>query len=151
MWEGVISKNSRLAVLLIREAHLETLHGGPQLVISHLMRKFWIVHGKALARSVIAKCPTCLRYSGRPMSQQMAPLPIDRLTPSKIFDVTGVDYADAFSISLSRHRGVKSIKGYIAVFICFVTRAVHLEVVSSLEAATFIATFDRFIFRLRPV
>ena len=44
-------------------------------------------------------------------------------------------------------RGHKSYKGYICVFICLSTKAVHLEAVSNLTAQGFIQCFRRFIFR----
>lgn len=47
----------------------------------------------------------------------------------------------------SKGRGQKTIKVYIALFVCFVTRAVHLEVVSDLSTDAFIAALKRFISR----
>ena len=44
-------------------------------------------------------------------------------------------------------RGHKSMKGYIVVFVCMCTKAVHLEAVSSYDAKHFIAAFNRFISR----
>lgn len=77
----------------------------------------------------------------------MTPFPAVRLTPQKIFAATGLDYAGPINVTLSRHRGVKSTKGYLVVFICLVTRAVHLEIASNLESVTFLAAFDRFCSR----
>ena len=36
-------------------------------------------------------------------------------------------------------------KGYIAIFVCFVTKAVHIEVVTSLTTEAFLAALRHFI------
>lgn len=44
-------------------------------------------------------------------------------------------------------RNAKSVKGYLCVFVCLGTKAVHLEAVSSLNVEAFIAAFTRFVSR----
>ena len=55
------------------------------------------------------------------------------------------DYAGPILLRLSKERGVKSVKGYIAIFVCFATRAVHLEVASDYSSEEFIAVYKRFV------
>jgi len=38
-------------------------------------------------------------------------------------------------------------EGYIAIFVCFATKAVHIEVVTSLTTESFLAALRRFIAR----
>ena len=66
------------------------------------------------------------------------------------FAFTGVDYAGSFWLRTTRHRGYKAYKGYLVVFICFSTKAVHLEAVSDYSTETFIAAFKRFVSRRGP-
>lgn len=77
----------------------------------------------------------------------MAALPPERVTFSLPFTYTGVDFAGPFSIKSSTLRNAKLLKGYAAVFVCFSTRAVHLETCSDLSAEAFLAVFARFIGR----
>ena len=77
----------------------------------------------------------------------MGILPEARVTPSSPFSNTGIDYAGPFSIRVSKGRGNKSYKGYIALFVCLSTKAIHLELVSDLTAAAFLAAFKRFTSR----
>ena len=77
----------------------------------------------------------------------MGDLPAVRLQPSRPFRRSGVDYAGPLMLRTTKGIGHKAYKGYIVVFVCLCTKAVHLEVVSNLTAISFIAAFRRFISR----
>ncbi|XP_014207285.1 uncharacterized protein LOC106638550 [Copidosoma floridanum] len=77
----------------------------------------------------------------------MAPLPASRVTPSRAFGRTGVDYAGPFSVLASKGRGIRTTKGYIAVFVCMTTKALHLELVGDLSTAAFLGALARFTVR----
>ncbi|XP_050063101.1 uncharacterized protein LOC126552447 [Aphis gossypii] len=76
----------------------------------------------------------------------MAPLPRQRTTIERPFSQCGVDFCGPIMIS-SGIRRVKSEKAYISVFVCLVTCAIHLELVSSLTTDAFLATLTRFMSR----
>ena len=107
----LLSKNSHLAKLVINDAHEKTLHGGPQLVMSQVLRKFWIIHGKRIIRHLISKCTKCIRYSSRIAFQQMSSLPEFKVNPQRPFQFTGLDYAGPIQVRCSKGRGIKSSKG----------------------------------------
>ena len=77
----------------------------------------------------------------------MGDLPKVRVTPSSPFNRSGVDYAGPLKVRLSKTRGKGTTKGYIAVFICLATRAVHLEIVEDYSSEAFISAFHRFTSR----
>lgn len=77
----------------------------------------------------------------------MGNLPTSRVTPSPPFLHTGIVYAGAFTIRSWRGLGYKTSKCWVAMIICFATRAVHIELVSGLESQAFLATLRRFIAR----
>ncbi|XP_046608737.1 uncharacterized protein LOC124299524 [Neodiprion virginianus] len=143
----ILPTNNHIAKLLVAQAHKKTLHGGPTVVQSHLNRKFWLVRGRNFIRKVVHDCVKCARYGGAVIQQQMAPLPAVRTRPSRPFTYTGVDYAGPFWIRCAPGRGQKAYKAYVAIFICMVTRAVHIEIVSSLTSEAFLAAFRRFVAR----
>lgn len=77
----------------------------------------------------------------------MGSLPRDRVNPARPFEKTGIDYCGPFDIKQSSKRSSVISKGYVALFVCFATKAVHIEVVSDLSTESFISAFKRFIFR----
>ncbi|GFU87019.1 integrase catalytic domain-containing protein [Trichonephila clavipes] len=77
----------------------------------------------------------------------MGDFPSSRISPAPAFMRCGVDYAGPFQIKIIKGRGSKSFKAYIALFVYFTTRAIHLELVTDLLADAFIAALKRFISR----
>ncbi|HGJ5890207.1 MAG TPA: DUF1759 domain-containing protein [Arsenophonus apicola] len=143
----IISRHSTLAVLLVGHAHLATLHGGFTLTRSFLGQGYWIPQNRNLIKQITRRCLRCLRFRGATGQQQLGELPAARLEPSKPFLRSGVDYAGPIMVRTTKGRGHKAYKGYLAVFVCLCTKAVHLEVVSDLTSTTFIASFRRFVAR----
>lgn len=143
----MIPRQSHLAKLIIANAHERTLHGGPMLTINYIHTKYWIVNLRNLVKSYIHKCVTCIRYSSQIVQPLMGQLPPARVTADKPFRQSGVDYAGPIAVRTTKGRGHRSTKGYICLFICMVTRAIHLEVVSDLTSEAFLAAFKRFIAR----
>ena len=74
----------------------------------------------------------------------MGPLSAIRTRPARPFSLTGLDYPGPFFIRASSGRGHKAYKGYAAIFVCMVTKAFHIEIVSDLTSAAFLAAFARF-------
>ncbi|XP_076301708.1 uncharacterized protein LOC143219718 [Lasioglossum baleicum] len=121
----ILPPQSRLTLLFVDFTH--TMHGG-----------------RAIVKGTIHKCVTCARWRAEPACQLMGALPEHRVTPARPFLSTGMDYAGPIWLRTTSGRGHEAYKGSFSVFICMVTKAVHLEVVS--EAS--LAAFRRFISRL---
>ncbi|XP_013142204.1 PREDICTED: uncharacterized protein LOC106106203 [Papilio polytes] len=143
----LIPQGSHFTKLLIVDAHQKLLHGGPQLTANYLRSKYWIINAKSLIRQCVWKCVVCARHSARSRQQMMGQLPEARVTPSRPFLRSGVDYAGPISIRPSKGRGYHSTKGYICLFVCMATKAIHLEVVSDMTSQAFLAAFKRFVAR----
>lgn len=143
----IMPHNNHFTHLLIAEAHKTTLHGGPTSMLHHLRSKFWIISAKTLVKMYVRKCVKCKRYAAATHTQLMGQLPASRVTPARAFRHSGVDFAGPISIRTSKGRGHQSYKGYICLFICMVTKAIHLEAISDLSSQGFIAGFKRFVAR----
>jgi len=71
-------------------------------------------------------------------------LPQSRTEPSLPFTATGVDYAGPFTVRAGLPRSKVTTKAYLVIFICFSTKAVHLEVCTSLSTETFLMVLRDF-------
>ncbi|XP_071056302.1 uncharacterized protein [Onthophagus taurus] len=140
----IIPKRSRITELLIDSHHRRTLHGGTQLTLSSIRRRFWIVGGRVPVRAFIQKCMVCAKQRVVTSQQLMGQLPTPRVTPSRPFLHTGVDYAGPFLLRTFRGRGGKTYKAYLILFVCLATSAVHLELATDYTTSGFMAAYKRF-------
>lgn len=143
----LLSSKHRLTRLIFEEEHRKLMHAGPQLLLYSVRERYWVVNGRNIARSVVSKCVLCKRYRGKTVVPMMGNLPKQRLTPSLPFECSGVDFAGPFYITDRKGRGCRITKCYLCLFVCFATKALHLEAVSELSKEAFILTLRRFIAR----
>jgi len=129
----LLSAKSQLTKLLVRTLHATCSHAGISAMDSILSRTYYIPHLRNLLKFVSKTCPSCQRAYARPLQHQMGMLPASRTTPAPPFDRTGVDFV--------------LIKTYAAVFVCMCTKAIHLELCTSLSTEDFLATLRRFVAR----
>ncbi|XP_055590106.1 uncharacterized protein LOC129742256 [Uranotaenia lowii] len=145
----ILPPESKLARLIFQQAHVQNHHLGAQALLDHVRRTFWVPKGRNLARNTVWNCVPCFKANpNRGIVQQvMGQLPPERLQQSPPFFYCGVDYGGPINIVERRGRGASTSKGYIALFVCFATRAVHIEAVSKLTTKACLAAFRRFIAR----
>ena len=93
----------------------------------------------------IHHCVTCRRLRRPTQTQKMANLPADRLCTEPPFTNIGLDVFGPWSVSSRRTRGgLAHSKRWAVIFTCMSTRAVHIEVVESLDTSSFINALRRF-------
>ncbi|KAI5734956.1 hypothetical protein M8J77_012447 [Diaphorina citri] len=143
----LIPKKCHLATLLVRHYHALTLHGGSKIVQSLLLQQFWIIGARNLIRSEISKCVSCVKMKPVFYQPMMADLPVSRYTQGRPFLNVGVDYAGPFTYKTGPRRNSPLSKCYFAIFVCMSTKCIHLELVSELSTAAFLACLDRFVGR----
>lgn len=144
----ILPAQSRFVFLIIRQAHqLQAVHGGVQLTLRALRERFWIIHARNQVKKLIGNCLVCYRAKTKLLKQQMAELPSFRTQQAIPFTFVGCDYAGPFHIKLSETKNAKSTKGYVALFICLTTKAIHFEVVCDLTTAEYIMALENFIAR----
>ena len=130
---------------LVFNAHLSTLHGGVGLTMAKVREKYWVPRLRRLVKKLRGSCHGCKRFRAR--AYQAPPpgnLPKTRTEGSRPFQVIGVDFTGPIRYT---PRAKTESKAYLAVYACSLTRAVHLDLLKSLETSEFIASLKRFIAR----
>lgn len=143
----ILPKKHQFTTLVINQYHLQHFHAGSQATLSAIRQMFWIISGKSEVKRLLHKCIICKRFNSKPTVPIMGDLPEGRVLPSRAFSVCGTDFAGPFLLKNGNGRGRQVTKAYLCLFVCFSTKAVHLEVVGSLSTESFLACLKRFLAR----
>ena len=146
----LLPKNNVLVERYCLKLHKEIGHCGREYLLSELRQKLYVVGATTLAKRISKQCIICRKLNGKPVQQEMASLPYDRVAAdSPIFSNTGVDCFGPYSVS--RGRGRTTEKRYGILFTCLTSRAMHIEIAHSLDVDSFINALKRFTARRGPV
>ncbi|KAK3708359.1 hypothetical protein QZH41_004261 [Actinostola sp. cb2023] len=140
----ILPKDHYVSTLIVRHYHKLLGHAGREHVLSAIRQCYWIVNARSIVRRLLKECVTCRKRNAPVLTQMMADLPKERLTYTPYqppFTYTGIDFFGPFYIK--RGRGTEKV--YACIFVCFNSRAIHIEDVSSLETDTFIQALRRFM------
>lgn len=143
----LLPKKHFITDIIVDYYHIHYLHCGPQLLQSLISQKYWILSARSKIRNRIFRCLRCYRFKPKANTPLMADLPTSRVSPTRAFESSAVDFAGPFHVKLYPLRRLQHIKVYLCLFICMATKAVHLEVVTDLTTNAFIASLTRFISR----
>ena len=139
----IIPHSSPIAKLIAREVHC-TGHLGVEWSLGILRTRYWITKARCLLKSVKRDCFVCRKLYDRSGSQRMADLPPQRLMPNEpAFSFVGTDCFGPFLVKVGRSQ----VKRYGCIFTCFTTRAVHIEILCSMDTDAFINALRRFVAR----
>lgn len=82
----------------------------------------------------------CSRVKATTCEQKMSVLPPSCTNISRLFSHVGADFTGVLIVKWVGHRSLKYNKSYGAVFVCMVTKAVHLELASDLPTESFFSS-----------
>ena len=128
---------------LIRRTHCMEGHVGRNHVISSLREQYWITGMTTAVRKVLNDCVYCKKYQARLETQKMGNLPMDRISATRAFENSGVDYFGPLRVKV----GYNYQKRYGVLFSCNYTRAIHLEVSRTMDAQSCLMAISRFMNR----
>lgn len=135
---------SHLTNLVIDACHRRTLHRGVQSTLAAVRQRYWIPGICTIVKQHIHRCVMCVRWRTASPQQLMGNLPETRVTPSRVFQHTGVDYTGPILLRSSKGQDHRAYKAFVAIFICCSIRPVYIEVVLDYTAEAFLAAFKRF-------
>ena len=130
---------------VVEQAHLTTLHGGVASTMARVRERYWVPKLRRMVKKARSDCFGCVKF--RSQAYQNSPpgnLPATRTEGSAPFQVLGVNFAGPIRYQ-SKTRAQK--KAYLVLYGCSLTRAVHLEVLQSLEVEEFLPSLKRSIAR----
>ncbi|KAL1269115.1 hypothetical protein QQF64_031404 [Cirrhinus molitorella] len=130
--------------LLIRGYDERLCHPGPERVFAEIRRMFWILRGREAIKREQYQCQGCQRWKSKPSVPKMADLPLARLRLYQPpFYSTGVDCFGPFPVKIGR----RSEKRWGIIYKCLTTRAVHLDLLHSMDLDSFLMSLRRFVAR----
>lgn len=129
----ILSAKSIIVRLLIQHLHRCLLHAGPSTMMAVLAMSYHIPQLKRILRRLSHSCVICQKVYSRTAKQIMGELPAARTTASRPFSEVGLDFAGPIMRKRGNPRKPTLVKSYVCLFVCFATRAIHLEVVADLS------------------
>ena len=126
--------------LLVAHYHEKVGHGNSELVLNEIRQRYWIVKARATLQTITHKCQVCRIRRAKPLQPRMADLPAARLAHhQRPFYHCGIDYFGPMMVAIGRRRE----KRWGVIFTCLTTRAIHLEIASSLNSDAAIMAIRR--------
>ena len=130
--------------LFLEHLHKKQCHQGVEYLRALIQQKYAIVKLRTALRTIQSRCVTCRKRKAETMTPMMADLPKERLAfASPPFTNTGLDYFGPFYVSVKR----STEKRWGFLFTCLTTRAVHFEVVPSMDTSSCVMGIERFVSR----
>ncbi|KAG5683544.1 hypothetical protein PVAND_012818 [Polypedilum vanderplanki] len=127
----ILPKNHLATVRLILKYHENNKHVHEKTVIANLLQRFYIPNIRWTVKKIIREnCMRCKRNLAKPDQPQMGDLPSYRLAMHQPpFSFICIDVCGPFEVK--RNRGHE--KRWILVSTCLKTRAVHMEILHSMN------------------
>ena len=146
-WPIYAPRDARETRLLVADYHHHNGHAGVLTRLANVRQRVWFTQGSRTVRSVIAEhCWPCRRFDAQPFrAPQWPPLPAYRLQPGRPFSAVGVDFFGPIQLKLANGDGsTYARKHWVVIFVCMVVRAIHMEIVDTMDTEGFIRALNRF-------
>ena len=138
----VLDARHTFVKLFLWHTHLKNHHQGIDYLRSKVQKRYAILKLRSTLRSIKSNCVLCRKFRAATIQPIMADLPKERLSyQSPPFTNTGVDYFGPIYVTVRR----TTEKRWGFLFTCLTTRAVHVEVVPSMDTSSCVMGVERFV------
>ena len=134
--------------ILVQYFHEKVGHQGRHLTHGEVRyHGYHIFKGKSYIRRFLQQCVLCKKLRGATLTQIMADLPVDRLEEVPPFCNTGLDVFGPYMVQEKRATRATAGKRkvWVIIYVCLVSRAVHVDILPSLDTSSFRNALQRFI------
>ena len=114
----VVMPETRMAELIMREAHEEDHRRDPRDAMARARRRCWIPRSRQLAQRVISSCFFCRRQKRSLCEQVMGELPAFKTHKSAPFTAVGCDFMGPYIVK-GMCGGRRRFKVWVTVYTCF--------------------------------
>ncbi|MPC44213.1 hypothetical protein E2C01_037879 [Portunus trituberculatus] len=143
----LLPKEGKITELIVRETHeAKAHHLGREYTLARICESYWILNCRKVLDQILCTCVICRRYNWKPNKGRQADLPEVQVRSGALaFTYTGIDCFGPFMVK----QGRAQVKRWACIFVCLTIRAVHMEVLATLSADSFIEALMRFTARRR--
>ena len=139
----ILPRRHDVTRLIVTSEHRRLFHAGTEHTLNELRRTYWIPKARSAVKSYLLSCAICKRRRAKPQAPLMADLPDARFDSTHAFSSIGLDFFGPVNVRVRR----RSERRFVLLLTCMSTRAVHLEVTSSLDTDSFLMALRRFMAR----
>lgn len=144
----ILPRQSLITKRILENYHRAAAHANTQTTLNEVRQKFMVKRLQSTLNKIIRSCQWCLVQRAKPVYPQMGDHPPERLGAlKKPFSFCGIDYFGPITTT----NGRKKEKRWGVLFTCLTTRAVHLEMASSLSGEACVRCIENMVARRGPV
>ena len=124
--------------------HIKPENQSVDYLRSVIHQQFVVLRLKSALGAIKTHCVCCRKRNAKTVAPMMSDLPAEcAIYRQPAFSNCGVDYFGPFLVTNRR----SSEKRWSFLFTCFTTRAIHIELVPSMDTISFVMAIKRFISR----
>ncbi|KAL4127543.1 hypothetical protein QTP88_011710 [Uroleucon formosanum] len=99
----LLPKQHHITKLIAKYLHVANLHVGPQTLLTIMRQKYWPLSGKNLCKQIVHSCIVCFKAKPKFHSPIIGQLPSARVTPSRPFTSTSINFCGPVYIRQSKN------------------------------------------------